>query len=62
MTDPHVTLAEMDALFGPDWRHPYCRWPRRTAVERADAQPGKSERPAQGQTERRGQQMRLGEK
>ncbi len=21
--------AMLDAIFGPGWRHPYCKWPRR---------------------------------
>jgi hypothetical protein len=31
--DGWVSAEELDALFGPGWRHPYCLWPSKRVLD-----------------------------
>ncbi|MBN1837889.1 MAG: hypothetical protein JW820_18675 [Spirochaetales bacterium] len=55
-----VSLEEMDRIFGPDWRYPYCRWPRESADSPGSARTGKDRNP-RSETDPSLKQLRLEE-
>ncbi|MBN1461384.1 MAG: hypothetical protein JXA57_17790 [Armatimonadetes bacterium] len=59
MSDDRISLSEMDRIFGPGWRHPYCNWPRGSVREKPQETVARAN-PAV-YPEAPSQQLRLGE-